>query len=174
MNGIICQVINKLKNILFQRKHSPVASDNLALTTKTPEPLNAKLVSGASKHFFKTTHLQFLRNVTKLNNGPIAYLPNNTQVQATYRGTLPIHNNISKEASEVLIFPHLQNESLLSIGQLCDDNCIVIFTKKKFFVTKMGKCLFEGFCNEKDGLWDFKQATKTKTKQSITLFHKNN
>ena len=29
MNGIICQVINKLKNILFQRKHSPVASNDL-------------------------------------------------------------------------------------------------------------------------------------------------
>ena len=102
MNGIICQVINKLKHILFQHKHSPVA------------------------------HLNFFKNIQKVSNGPIAHLPNNTQVQASHKGTLHLHDDISSQASEVLIFPHLKNESLLSIGQLCDDNCIVIFTKENF------------------------------------------
>ena len=59
--------------------------------------------------------------------------------------------------SEVLIFPHLTNESLISIGQLCDDNCIVIFMKTNFFVTKNGQFLFQGPRNQHNGLlWDLK------------------
>ena len=132
MNGKICLSINKLKNILFQHKHSPVASHDFNKKPNLHEPLKAKLDSGASKHFFKTTHLKFLRNVQKISNGPIAYLPNNFQVQASHKAILHLHDNISPQASEVLIFPHLKNESLISIGQLCDDNCIVIFTKENF------------------------------------------
>ena len=84
----------------------------------------------------KTTHLKFLRNIQKLHNGPIAHLPDNTKIQASHKGTLPLHNNISDEASEVLIFPHLKNESLQLIGQLCDNNCIIIFTEENFSLRK--------------------------------------
>ncbi len=130
MNNRFCQVIYKLKNILYERKHSPVASKNVS-TSLTHDDFNAKLDSGASKHFFKSTPLKYLANIQKLINGPIAHLPNNTTVQATHKATINLHKNILRQASEVLIFPHLTNKSF-SIGQLCDDNYIVIFTKKKF------------------------------------------
>ena len=146
---------------------------------------NAKLDSGASKHFFKTSHLQFLRNVQPLEDGPIAFLPNNTTVKATHKGTFNLHDSISDRASEVLVFPHLTNESLISIGQLCDDNCIVIFTKTKFYVTKNGKFLFQGLRNTKDNLWDLNShptqhtknesmnyiVTKNKTKLELARYY---
>ena len=160
MNIKICQVINKLKHILYQRKHSPVASLPVS-PSFSRENFNAKLDSGASKHFFKSTHLKYLNNIQKLSNGPIAHLPNNTTVQATHKATINLHANLSRPASEVLIFPHLTNESLLSIGQLCDDNCIIIFTKTNFFVTKNGRFLFQGSRNKQDGLWDLHGSTQT-------------
>ena len=80
---------------------------------------------------------------------------------------------ICPHASEVLIFPHLKNESLLSLGQLCDDNCIVIFTKEKIFVTKMGKCLFQGHRNKEDGLWDWNHCIANKENKINYLIAKN-
>ena len=58
--------------------------------------------------------------------------------------------------SQVLVFPHIMNELLISIGQFCDDNCIIIFTKHKFYVKKNGIYFFEGQRNKTDGLWDLK------------------
>ena len=109
----------------------------------------------------------------KLSDGPIAQLPNNCHVQASHKAILNLHEKISPQASEVLIFPHLKNESLISIGQLCDDNCIVIFTKDNFFVTKMGKCLFQGSRNKEDGLWDWNQHIKNKGNKINYIISKN-
>ena len=142
MNTTIRLAIKKLNNILFEKMYSPVTSAQQ--TNISSNTFNAKLDSGASKHFFKSTHCKFLDYVQALKNGLIAYLPNNTIVQASHKATITLHDNISKKASEVLIFPHLRNESLISIGQLCDDDCIIIFTKNKFFVTKNGHCSFQG------------------------------
>ena len=166
MNKKLCHVINKLKHILYQRKYSPVASNTVS-PEFSQDILNAKLDSGASKHFFKSTHLKYLKNIQKLSNGPIAHLPNNTTVQATHKATINLHANISSPASEVLIFPHLTNESLISIGQLCDDNCIVIFTKTNFFVTKNGRFLFQGSRNKHDGLWDLQGSTQTPIRPQV-------
>ena len=162
MNSNICHTIDKLNNILHKRQHSPVASismNNISSSSNTV--FNAKLDSGASRHFFKTEHAKFLTNVQPIKNGPIAHLPNNTTVQASHKATIKLHENISKMASEVLIFPNLQNESLISIGQLCDDDCIIIFTKEKFYVTKNGLCLYHGDRNKSDGLWDFDKTYST-------------
>ena len=84
-----------------------------------------------------------------------------------HKGIVHIHDNISAKASEVLVFPHIKNEWLISIGQLCDDNCIVIFTKNKFYVTKKGKYLFQGRRNNKDKLWDWTKYKTPSPKNSI-------
>ena len=102
------------------------------------------------------------------------YLPNNTIVQASHKATINLHKKISKKASEVLIFPYLRNESLISIGQLCDDDCIIIFTKRKFFVKKNGHCLFQGMRNKHDGVWDLKQTrAATQRKNMNYIISKN-
>ena len=101
---VLCNLINKIKNILLERKLSPVASTyNYNQTIK--QPLDAKADSGASKHFFKFEHIKYLKNVQRIYNGPFAHLPINTTVQATHKGYLNMHKDLSKQASEVLIFP---------------------------------------------------------------------
>lgn len=56
--------------------------------------------------------------------------------------------------SKRLVYPHLHNESLLSIGQLCDEGCIAIFDKHNLSILKNGKILLSGKRNWSDGLWD--------------------
>ena len=63
--------------------------------------------SGASRTYLKTEHEQYLSNVTTLDNGPTAFLPDNTSIQAHKSGDLPLHANLTPE---VLVFPDLKSE----------------------------------------------------------------
>ena len=88
-----------------------------------------KVDSGASKTYIKPEHKKFLRNVEHLKNGPRAILPNNTQIQASEMGNLPLHSDLSLQS---LIYPQVASESLLSVGQLCDEGCFVLFLKEDY------------------------------------------
>ena len=83
--------------------------------------------TGASNTYFKPEHKYNLQNFNKLHNGPQASLPDNSTIRASHQGTLLLHPNVEINA---LIFPKLTNESLLSIGQLCDLNCPQLLIEK--------------------------------------------
>ena len=91
---------------------------------KNPEIMKAD--SGASNTYSKAIYSNYLEKQQTLKNGPIAILPNNEKIKATMLGKLPIHKDFS---IGTLVYPQLNNKSLLSIGQLCDNDCVVIFEK---------------------------------------------
>ena len=47
------------------------------------------------------------------------------------------------------------HSSLISIGQLCDNECIVTLDKHKLIVSKNKDIIFEGFRDPTNGLWKF-------------------
>ena len=53
-----------------------------------------------------------------------------------------------------MILPELKSSSLISMGQLCDDDCLVVLSKKKLAAIKDNKIVLKGTRNKKDGLWD--------------------
>ena len=110
-----------------------------------------KADTGASRTYLKSEHEKYLLNTKILTHGPTATLPNNEQIKASTQGILPLHSAVRPTA---LIYPALQNESLLSIGQLCDHGCIAIFDKNKLHIVKDGKLVLSGLRNLNDGLWD--------------------
>ena len=57
------------------------------------------------------------------------------------------------------MIPSLKHHSLLSIGQLCDNNSIALFWKKYCYVIKNQQVLLSGTRNLKDGLWDIHLPT---------------
>ena len=61
---------------------------------------------------------------------------------------------LSSQAKHAEIFPNL-HPSLISIGQLCDDECIVTFDKHKFIVSKNKDIIIEGYQDPTNGLWRF-------------------
>ena len=65
-----------------------------------------------------------------------------------------MHKKLSSKSQEALIFPNLTNESLISVGQLCDDNCEVVFDKNKVNVIKNEEIIIQGTRNKSDGLYD--------------------
>ena len=68
---------------------------------------------------------------------------------------------------------------MLSIGQLCDDDCLALFTKEKVFIFKQNKLLLQGKRNFFNGMWTIpvpihsvsipSPNTLTKTKLQTTL-----
>ena len=164
--------MNKLKHVLKTNStNTPVASTFMNKITSNVTSDNnfyMKLDLGATKHFFRRDHLRFLTNIRRLTNGPTATLPNGQVVKATHEGRIKMNDNLSQTALKVLVFPNLTNESLISIGQLCDDGCIVLFTKTHAFIYKNEKLIGKGVRNRYDGLWDFKANTSI-TQQSMKI-----
>ena len=77
-----------------------------------------------------------------------------TPLVATKKGQLPLCNQLSKKAKEVAILEGLNSASLISFGQLCDDDCQVLLDKYECRVTKANKLVMHGTRNKTDGLWD--------------------
>ena len=85
---------------------------------------------------------------------PQVRLSDNTIIQSTHQGHLPIPN-IPPNATLSHTFPKLQSASFLSIRQLCDANCSAVFTKHQLKVLdKKNNLVLTGHCNYTDGLWD--------------------
>jgi hypothetical protein len=99
--------------------------------TKLP-PLNTTVVkadSGATKHYFKSEHQHILQQLQATHIPATVQLPNNETITSSAIGYLPsTSNNLSATATKVHVFPDLQSSSLLSLGQLCDDNCEIYLT----------------------------------------------
>ena len=52
------------------------------------------------------------------------------------------------------MFDGLHSASLISLGQLCDDDCIAILDKNEINILKDSKIILKGRRNKTDGLWD--------------------
>ena len=95
----------------------------------------AKKDSGASQHYFNLQDANSLQHVHVDPNGPTVKLPNNQQITASHTGFLPFSKHLRKSATKTSLFNNLSN-NLISIGQLCDDGCEVLFTQSHMQVTK--------------------------------------
>ena len=134
------------------------------MKVKKPEKLNtinhistdfcvAKGDTGATSHYWKQTDRHILKNIKKVN-GPSVQLPNNTVISATEQGDLPLPREFSDNARKATILPDLKSANLISLGQLCDDNCTILLNKQQMIAVKNNKIILEGVRNRHDGLWD--------------------
>ena len=81
-------------------------------------------------------------------------LPNNESIASTKKGQLPLSPNLTKAAKTAQILPQLASSSLISLGQLCDDDCIVLLHKKVLLAIKNKEVILQGIRNPIDQLWD--------------------
>jgi hypothetical protein len=126
------------------------------LSADPPNIILANADSGASSHYFKPTDRTVLSSLRPTPFGPTVMLPDSTNIQATHAGQLPLqHSSLSKTATTAHILDGMTNSSLISIGQLCDDDCVAVLDKRKLQVFKRDACVLSGTRNKIDGLcWD--------------------
>ena len=101
-----------------------------------------KADTGASGHYLTQQDQHGCQEVRPTTAPKNVLLPTNEIISSTHDAYLPIYS-VSKQATSATIFPALTNSSLLSIGQLCDDNCSAIFTKTNLQIIKDDKIILE-------------------------------
>ena len=79
----------------------------------------------------------------------------------TKKAILPFSNTFTWNAKITYSFINLKSGSLISIGQLCDDDCIAIFTKYDVKIIKNDKILIKGR-RTANGLWKIPIGTAIK------------
>ena len=107
----------------------------------------------ASRHYWKVKDSHTLRHITKAPHTTVQQ-PDSTALQASGQGLIPLSPHLSDTGQHALILPALQSSSLVSLGQLCDDDCTVILDKHKLHAFKGKHHVLEGTRNPNDGLWD--------------------
>ena len=74
-------------------------------------------------------------NKLATTNGILVGFPDGSNMQAMHTALLPFPQ-LSLAARRANIFPALQNRSLISIGQLCDDGFFATFRKEHLTLVK--------------------------------------
>ena len=146
---------NKIEGLNLSNYFNP----NMASSIVDPPRSYAQVVqvkpdTGASNHYFRAVDSKVLHNVNTTQIGPVVTLPDRSTIQATAKGTLNLHPLLSEQATTAHVFDDLTNTSLLSVGQLCDDDCTAIFDKTVMKIVKNGTTVINGTRNNVDGLWD--------------------
>ena len=115
--------------------------------------ITAKLDSGASQHYVRPTDIQCLRNIVTVPKS-IVGLPNKTFSKITQQGLMNLDPTLTPTAQTGHVLNDLKSSTLLSAGQLCDDNCIVVLSKDMATVQKNNNTILQGPRNYKDNLWN--------------------
>ena len=89
-----------------------------------------KANSGATGHYLRSSEKNMLINLKLHSTGPTVRLLNHEVMTPSQIGDLPIPS-LSPLACKAHVYPGLKSASLIAIGQLCDEDCSALFTKKE-------------------------------------------
>lgn len=128
-------------------------SNSTDITTTLLAPasqhLEAIADSGCTGHFLQeNSHCLDKKGTT---SGITVLLPNKARMKATNTCTLDLPS-LPLDARQGHTFPALA-KSLISIGVLCDANCVATFSKWKLVISRNNEVLMQGNCDSPTGLW---------------------
>ena len=125
--------------------------------------------TAATKHYITEDVLDICKSVQD-TNGPNVAVADGRIMTPTKKCILPLPAKLRDKAKVAFSFDNLQSGSLISIGQLCDDDCIAIFSKYDVQIIKDKQVLIKGKRTD-NGLWNIplseapKSITTTTTEQ---------
>ena len=128
---------------------------NASTTSSVVHPSSfaiAKGDSGATNHYITKNDMPALTNVVP-NTSVHVSLPNSTILSSTHSGSLGLPH-LSTKANTAHVLPAISHHSLISLGQLADDGCLILLNKHALYVFKNFEKILQGFRNHNDGLWD--------------------
>ena len=120
---------------------------------RPPPPFTRIIDTGTSHHNLALGDSDPQNYIPYASNAPQVMIPNgdNITAHAQYNLRLP---NVSQQASEADILPSFKH-SLISVGQLCDDDCTTTFSKHMCTIyNKHKKPVITGIRNPQTGLYE--------------------
>ena len=128
--------------------------------------------SGASSNYLRPKDIKVVKESTK-SIGPTVTMPDSSTSTSTEYVHLPLSAQLSKKAQKAYVIPKLESSTLISVGQLCDDNCDVIFRKQSVHVINESRAIdkileekqsiLTGRRNNLNRLWDMEVYPTQKT-----------
>jgi hypothetical protein len=102
-------------------------------------------------------------------------MPNGTTIQSSHTCELLL-TDLPPQARKAHILPGLVHNSLICVGQLCDNGCDVTFTQEQITVSMDGTCVMYGSRDPRSRLWrvDLEQKFETKNVQCNHAHDKSN
>jgi hypothetical protein len=99
-------------------------------------------------------------------------MPNGTIIHSHQTNELLL-SVLPPEARQTNIVPGLVHNSLISVGQLCDSGCDVIFTQYEVEVNKDGTSVMSGVRDRKSRLWrvSLQETLKSSYKNACNHAH---
>jgi hypothetical protein len=153
--------------------HFSLYLDCTPTTTNAPTDATAILDSGCTSNF--------LSAASPCSDKQAAHVPlnvnmhNGTTIQSSHTCN-SLLADLPHQARQAHILPGLVHNSLISVGQLCDNACSVTFTQDQVTVSRNGKDVMYGSRDPKSRLWtvNLKQKINTKIAQCNHAHDSNN
>jgi hypothetical protein len=99
--------------------------------------------------------------------GPSVQVANGHIIEPNKRVTIPLATELSDDAKIRHLFNNLQSGTLISLGQLCNDECVALFTKYDVKIYKHGQVIIVGKRNPTNGLWNIPLPPKAAAQPPI-------
>ena len=117
----------------------------------SPNPYTI-LDSGATGTFVTSSDAKHLLDTSPIVDGPTVFSASGTAMPVTLQGQLPLSKKLSSKAQSALVLDDLKTGTLISLAQLCDDDCIAIFNKHDVNILKNNEVVIKG-ARLPNGLW---------------------
>ena len=110
--------------------------------------------TAATAHYLHPSVLPYCSHITRTTSGPTVQVAKGNIIRPDLRATFKLSNKLSSKAQSADIFNDIITGSLISMGQLCDDGYVAIFTKFDLKILKHNRAIFTGFRDRTGGLWN--------------------
>lgn len=98
----------------------------------------AKGDSAASQNYWRPQDTKSLKNIRSYSGTPVIF-PDADTLTPSQQGTLEISNKLSQLAQTATVLPELKSPSLISLGQICDNNCTIVLNKTNLIAAQTEK-----------------------------------
>jgi hypothetical protein len=102
------------------------------------------LDSGATGTFVTSSDAKHLIDTSAISNGPTVLSASGTAMSVKFKGQLPLSKKLSATAQSALVLDDLKTGTLISLAQLCDDDCTAIFDKYDVKILKNNEVIITG------------------------------
>ena len=134
-------------------KLEPSSVCNPAVVAPPSTNYYAVLDSGATATFVASADTRHLTDTSSVvDNSPTVIAANGIPMHPHLQGILPLSRHLSPTAQHAFALDDLKTGTLISLAQLCDDDCLAIFTKYDVKIIKKNTLIITGH-RLPNGLW---------------------
>ena len=116
------------------------------MPTISHSPVTSKALSdtAATAHYLHPSALPHFSHVAHTKSGPTVQVANRNIINPAFSATLQLSNKLSSRAHSDHVFNDIKTGSLISMGQLCNDDYVAIFAKFDVKILKPNQVIITG------------------------------